>query len=119
MAVAQISILSKSDIELVHEKTLSILENPGVRVHSERALKALENGGATIDRKAMRGSIPESLVKETLRKLPKTVDLCARNPKQDMRAPKVGPPYMATNGTAVYMTDLETGNKHTTLGENL
>lgn len=119
MAVAQISILSKSDIELVHQKTLSILENPGVRVHSEKALMTLENGGATIDRKTMRGSIPESLVKETLRKLPKTVDLCARNPKHDMRAPKVGPPYMATNGTAVYMTDLVTGKKHTTLGEDL
>ena len=119
MAVAQISILSKSDIELVHEKTLRILENPGVMVRSARALRVLESGGAEIDRKGMRASIPESLVKETLKKLPRTVNLCARNPKQDMLAPKTGPPYMATNGTAVYMTDLETGEKHTTLGKDL
>jgi trimethylamine--corrinoid protein Co-methyltransferase len=119
MAVAQISILSKSDIELVHQKTLSILEDPGVRVLSERALNVLENCGAKIDRKGMRASIPEGLVKETLQKLPKTVKLCARNPKQDMQAPKVGPPYMATNGTAVYMTELDTGERKTTLGKDL
>ncbi len=119
MAVAQISILSGSEIEQVHQKTLSILEDPGVGVRSERALNVLENGGAKIDRKAMRASIPESLVKETLRKIPKIVRLCARNSKQDMQAPKVGPPYMATNGTAVYMTELDTGKKHTTLGKDL
>jgi len=119
MAVAQISILSRNDIELVHQKTLSILENPGVSVRSERALSVLENGGATIDKKALRASIPESLVKETLRKLPRTVRLCARNQKQDMQAPKVGPPYMATNGTAVYMTELDSGARHTTQGRDL
>jgi trimethylamine---corrinoid protein Co-methyltransferase len=111
MAVAQISILSRDDIELVHEKTLEILENPGVKVESENALRILAEGGASIDRKNMRASIPESLVRETVKRLPKQFKLCARNPKQDMIAPKAGPPYMATNGTAVYVTDLETERK--------
>jgi trimethylamine--corrinoid protein Co-methyltransferase len=119
MAVAQISILSKNDIDLVHQKTLSILEDPGVRVNSEKALAVLEQGGAKVDRRTMRASIPESLVKETVRSLPKTVKLCARNPRQDMVAPRVGPPYMATNGTAVYMTDLASGERRTTIGNDL
>ncbi len=119
MAVAQISILSRQDVELVHGKTLEMLEDPGVMVRSEKALRVLEEGGATIDWKAMRASIPESLVEETVKKLPRSIRLCARNPKQDMVAPRSGPPHMATNGTAVYMTDLETGARKTTKGSDL
>lgn len=119
MAVARISVLSKDDIDKVHEKTLRILEDPGVMIRSERALKVLEQGGADVDMKGMRASIPEDLVKETVRSMPKTVKLCARNPKQDMTAPKTGYPYMATNGTAVYMTDIGTGERRTTTGRDL
>lgn len=119
MAVAQISILSANEIEVVHEKTLKILQDPGVRIHSESALTVLEDAGARVDRKKMTASLPESLVKETLKRLPKSVTLAARNPKQDMTAPRAGPPFMATNGTAVYMTDLETGERRTTTGKDL
>ena len=119
MAVAQISILSKDEIELVHEKTLMILENPGIMVMSDSTLDILEEGGARIDRKRQVASLPESLIKETIRRLPREIKLCARNPKQDMAAPRDGPPYMATNGTAVYMTELDSGGKRTTLGKDL
>ncbi len=119
MGVARITILSNDEVEAVHEKTLELLENPGIRIQSERALRLLEEGGATIDRRGMRASIPEELVKETIRKLPKQVRLCARNPKQDMTAPKVDYPYMATNGTAVYVADPDTGEKRTSLARDL
>lgn len=119
MAVAQISILSKDEIELVHENTLKILEETGIRVLSPRALAVLERGGARIDKKESRAWIPESLVIETLRKVPRTVTLCARDPKQDMTAPRTGPPFMATNGTSVYMTDLDTGARRATTGKDL
>jgi len=119
MAVSQISILSRADIGLVHENTLRILEKPGVKVDSPAALDLLEEGGATVDRGLMRASIPENLVNETIRKIPKTIKLGARNPDQDMTIPRVGPPYMATNGTAVYMTDLESGEKRATMGKDL
>jgi trimethylamine--corrinoid protein Co-methyltransferase len=119
MAVAQISILSRSEMDKVHQKTLEILENPGVRVRSEVALKVLERGGAKIDMKSMRASIPESLVKETVSKLPKTVKLCSRDSKHDMAAPRSGYPYMATNGTAVYITDLASGQRRATTAKDL
>ena len=119
MAEAQISILSSKDIELLHEKTLEILMDPGVAVLSTKALAVLESCGAEIDSKAMRASIPESLVKWTLKKLPKKVTLAARDPRRDMVAPRRGPPFMATNGTAVYMTDLVTGVKRSTTSRDL
>lgn len=119
MAVAQISILSRDEIEAVHEKTLDILESPGVMVRSEKALRLLEEGGARVDWKEMRASIPEDLVNETLRKLPRRVRLCSRDPKKDMEAPRAGPPYMATNGTAVYVTDLDTGARRASTSKDL
>jgi trimethylamine--corrinoid protein Co-methyltransferase len=119
MAMVQISILSGDEIRMVHEQTLKILSETGVRIHSQKALDVLESGGAAVDGEAMRAFIPEELVKETLRRVPKSIRLCARNPRQDMPAPKDGPPYMATNGTAVYMTDLEDGSKRTTTTRDL
>lgn len=119
MAIAQIRILSKSDIEKVHEKTLEILQNPGVSVHSESVLRILEQGGAKIDRRAMKASIPEALVKETLKHLPRSMRFGSRNPKRDMVFPREGPPFIATNGTAVYMTDLGTGERRPTTGKDL
>ncbi len=119
MAVAQISILSREEIELMHERTLSILQNPGVKICSAAALKVLEDSGAKVDNKKMIASIPEDLVKETLKKLPRKVTLAARNPKQDMKAPRPGPPFMATNGTAIYIRDMATGEKRTTTSRDL
>jgi len=119
MAVAQISILSEDEIELVHQKTVKILEETGITVLSSQALATLGSGGAIIDKKSMRARIPEGLVKETIRRIPKRVRLCARNPKQDMPVPRVGPPYMATNGTAVYMPDSRTGKRRATTGKDL
>jgi len=119
MAVAKISILSREDIELVHQESLSILERTGVSVLSDRALDVLEAGGAAVDRDAKRARLPEELVRETLRRIPKEITLCGRDPGRDMHAPRTGPPWMATNGTAVYMTDLATGERRATVGRDL
>lgn len=119
MAEGRISVLSGDEIELVHENSLRTLGSTGVLVRSGQVLKLLEDGGAKVDRSSMRARLPEELVAETMRKVPKRIRLCARDPKHDMEAPRTGPPYMATNGTAVYMTDLETGEKRPTMGKDL
>ncbi|MBU1158891.1 MAG: trimethylamine methyltransferase family protein [Candidatus Thermoplasmatota archaeon] len=119
MAGGQINILSEEQIGLVHENTLHLLTKPGVRVASEIVLKLLADGGADVDLGARIARIPEELVEETISKVPKSITLGARDPKREMVAPRKGPPYMATNGTAVYMTDLETGAKRPTMGNDL
>ncbi|MEW5748837.1 MAG: trimethylamine methyltransferase family protein [Candidatus Thermoplasmatota archaeon] len=119
MASGHISILTTEEIGLVHENTLRILETPGIKVGSEAALRLLESGGAEVDMGSMRARIPEDLVNETVRRMPKEIVLGARDPKRAMRAPRRGPPFMATNGTAVYMTDLGTGQKRPTQGKDL
>ena len=119
MSICLISILSEDDIEQIHENTLYLLSETGIKVGSEKALEMLEHGGASIDRTISMAYIEEHMVNDAIKTLPKEISLCARNPAQDMRAPRKGFPYMATNGTAVYTRDLETGEKRMTMGKDL
>jgi trimethylamine--corrinoid protein Co-methyltransferase len=119
MSICQISILSGDDIERVHENTLYILEETGVKVLSEKALEMLERGGASVDREIMTAYLPEYLINEAVKSLPKDISLCARNPAHDMRTPRRGYPYTATNGTAVYTRDIATGEKRMTMAKDL
>jgi trimethylamine--corrinoid protein Co-methyltransferase len=119
MSVCRLSVLSDEDIETVHDKTLEMLEETGVRVKSESTLEILERGGAIVDWDIMTAYLPEYMVDDAVKRLPKEISLCGRLPERDMRAPKLGPPFMATNGTAVYITDLETGEKRTSMGGDL
>ena len=119
MSICQISILSSDDVEQVHENTLYVLEETGVKVLSEKALDMLERGGAIVDRDISTAYLTEHMVNEAVKSMPKEISLCARNPAQDMRVPRAGMPYMAQTGTAVYMWDLETGEKRATMGKDL
>ena len=119
MSVCQISILSVNDIELVHENTLYILEEIGVKVLSRKALDMLEKGGALVDPDIMTAYLPEYMVNDAVKSLPKNIRLCARNPAQDMQTPRKEYPYTATNGTAVYTRDIDTGEKRMTTAKDL
>lgn len=119
MSICQISILSEDDIELVHGNTLYILEEIGVKVLSRKALDMLERGGASVDPEIMTAYLPEYMVNDAVKSLPKSIRLCARNPTQDMQTPRRKYPYTATNGTAVYTRDIDTGEKRMTMAKDL
>jgi len=119
MSICQISILSEDDKDLVHENTLFILEETGIKVMSEKALEILEKGGASVDRDISTAYLPEYLINDAIKSMPKEITLAARNPEQDMKVPRKGYPYMATNGTAVYTRDIETGEKRMTMAKDL
>ena len=119
MSTCQISILSEDDIEQIHDNTLYLLSETGIKVGSAKALDMLEHGGASVDRDIKTAYIEEHMVKDAVKSLPKEITLAARNPAQDMRAPRKEFPYMATNGTAVYTRDIDTGEKRMTMGKDL
>ncbi|UCE45850.1 MAG: trimethylamine methyltransferase family protein [Methanobacteriota archaeon] len=119
MSVCQISILSEDDIERIHENTILVLEEVGVKVGSNKALEMLEHGGATVDPDIRTAYIEEHMVNDAVKSMPKEIRLCARNPAQDMQTPRKEYPYMATNGTAVYVKDYGTGEKRMSMGKDL
>lgn len=80
----QLRLFSRDQVERVHATSLRILEEVGCTTNSDRILKVFEEGGAEIDRKEKRVRIHEELVKEALKKAPKSWIVCGRNPEYDV-----------------------------------
>ncbi len=79
----QLKTLSKGEIYDIHLSILRLLEEHGVRVENERALKILGEAGAKVNWKRKTALIPSYLVKEAVKKAPKSIRLCGRNSDQD------------------------------------
>jgi len=118
MAIMRINFLTKDEEDFIHAESIRSLETIGVLVRSESVAKMLANNGAEVDEKGV-AKIPESIVNEALQKAPKEFTLCARDPKNDLKIPVDGAPFVSTDGLTVYMYDLETGEKRTTTKKDL
>jgi len=101
--------LDRDEEDLIHQQSIKSLSEIGVLVRSEKVLDLLERSGATVDRKSGVALIPENMVNEALKKAPKTIRLCARDPHNDLEIPVEGVPFIATDGLTVYIRDFETG----------
>jgi len=104
------SLLSKDDLDSIHWATLDVMENTGVKIYSENALKILDNAGAFVDYRKNMAKIPAHLVEEALRKAPRHIRLCARNPKFDIKLDGKHV-YFSTDGIGIATIDVETGEK--------
>ena len=112
MAAARLKFLDKREEDFVHEQSLKCLREIGVLVRSPKVLKTLQSAGASIDTRTGIAKIPESMVVEALKKAPRTITLCGRNPRQDLRLPVDASPHVGTTGLGIYMRDIDTGKKH-------
>ena len=110
MARSSINLLSRDEIEDIHNASLEILENPGLEILSKRALDILKEAGGNVDYEKNRATIPRDLVKEALEMAPKTLTYGARNPKNSFLLDK-RETHFTTNGYAVFIRDLETGKR--------
>ena len=68
MHTALSNLLSRADVELIHEHSLRVLESVGIRVPSADALGALEAAGAKIDRSSLVARLPRSLVEQSVQR---------------------------------------------------
>ncbi|HYB85035.1 MAG TPA: trimethylamine methyltransferase family protein [archaeon] len=80
----QLRFLNRKQIEEVHGATIEVLESVGLRSASERILDVFRRGGAEVEQKDKRIRIPEHLVEESLRKAPRQITLCGRDPGDDI-----------------------------------
>ena len=119
MAVLRTKFLERGEEELIHEQSLKSLQEIGVLIHSPRVLQMLQEAGAKVDAKAEIAKLPESLVKDALKKAPKRIRYAARDSKKDFEIPTERWPFTATNGLAVHIADLETGTDHPSTRDDL
>ncbi len=111
-------ILSKESLDAIHYATLGVLEKTGVIVESDKALKILEEAGCTVDHKKHLALIPPYLVKEALRRKPKNLIMCARNPKNDFREDGRHIAF-CTDGSGAYTLDPKTGVRRASTKEDV
>jgi trimethylamine--corrinoid protein Co-methyltransferase len=111
MAVARLRFLDKDEEELIDQLSMECLDTIGVKVKSETVLKMLAKAGANVDPKSQIAKIPEELVREALKTVPKQMMLHARDSKHDMHVPVTSWPYVGTTGLGTYIVDINTGKR--------
>jgi len=103
-------VLSPSELEQIHEATLTVLEEVGVRFPSEKALDILERGGCQVDRATQVARFPRALVMEAVSLVPDSYVLAGRDPACDMVIDGRHC-YLSNDGSGVFVYDHRTGEK--------
>ncbi len=81
---APFEILSSDDLDKIHGATMEVLQRLGIKVLEPNALDLFDDAGAEVDKKTRIVRIPESLVKETLRKAPSEFKMFGRDPEYEL-----------------------------------
>lgn len=81
----KMEILSRSDMDMIHETTLRVLEEPGIMVNHEGARKIFKNAGCNVDEKSGIVTIPDYVVKKALSTAPGSFIFHSRNGKHDVK----------------------------------
>ena len=104
MARPALRLLSKEEVNEVHEESLRLLEEVGVFVDNVRALELLKEGGAHVEGKIAK--IPRDLVLQCLNYVPKSLKLYYRDGKRYVR---IGDDNVIFNpgSTAIKILDLK------------
>jgi len=71
---------------------------------SKKALDVLQEAGAKVDYEKKRATIPANVVEEAVKRAPKTLRCCARNPRYDFMLDKKEV-HFTTDGYAPFIRD--------------
>lgn len=110
MSKASMAVLSKSEIEMIHDTSLRMLSDVGFKIDSPKARKMLANAGVKTDNDKQLIFLDERLVKDALRSAPKTISICSRGGK-DYTIPHEGVQLVSTDGQPAAVFDVSTGRK--------
>src|SRR5512137_805323 len=110
MPMASMVVMSKNEIEMVHETSLRMLSEVGYQIDSPRVLKMLAGAGVRTDEKKHLIFLDERFVKDALRTAPKYVKICSRGGK-DFTIPQDGVQLISPDGQPPAIFDIETGTK--------
>jgi trimethylamine--corrinoid protein Co-methyltransferase len=108
--VLSLEVLSRADVERIHQATLEVLDRTGVRFPSTLALDILEDSGAAVDREARVARLPPDIVMRAMKHAPASYTLAARDPACDLRL-EGRRCHLSTDGCGVEIVDLESGRR--------
>ena len=110
MSKARMVVLSKNEIEMVHETSLRMLSEIGYKIDSPRVLKMLADAGVRTDEKKQLIFLDERFIKEALRSAPKSIKICSRGGK-DYTIPQEGVQLVSPDGQPAAVFELAKGKK--------
>jgi len=111
MAIARLKFLSKDEEDKVHELSVKVLKTIGVKVHSPTVLKMLAQAGAEVDAKTEIVKMDEALIKDALKKAPRSFTIASRDAKHDIKLPATTWPYASLGGLVSWIEEYGT-KKH-------
>jgi len=111
MSRAQLTVLSRDEIESIRSATLDLVEEVGIVVREPRAMALLLEAGATRVDSGERVLLPAALVNEAVGKVPKTWTWHAREPKHSFRVGEGGRTRLGPGSAATHYVDSETGKR--------
>lgn len=110
--MSRFSILSKQDIETLHEATLNLMEDYGVCVFGKEAQEILSGAGCEVDRLTGRVKFPRNLVNDCIQSAPAKFSFYGRPTKENPEGKPRDSGSSATFttfGTGVMVIDPYTG----------
>ena len=110
-------VLTKSQIERLHENSLRILENIGVRVPHAEMLARFADAGARVDRIEQRVHIPAALVARCLAQAGKQYTLYGRDLTRTAAFGQGRRNYNSIAGEASWVETPGAGRRYTTLAD--
>jgi trimethylamine--corrinoid protein Co-methyltransferase len=107
MPRTRLEILSKDEIDQIHQASLDILATAGVQIDDSAARRMLGEAGVEIDESKRIARIPEAIVRDGLKKAPKQLALYGRDGTHPVALDQWST-YFTTGGYATYVYDLST-----------
>lgn len=101
-------LLTDDQINQIHQAALNVLENVGLQFDNPAARQILSSAGATVDHQSTIVKIPESLVQESLRHAPSTIQLYDRDGAPSLHLAE-GEVHFNPGSSALNLLDRDTG----------
>jgi trimethylamine--corrinoid protein Co-methyltransferase len=103
-----IDLLSREQLDQLHEATLQVLADTGVTVRSPAVVSSLAERGAVVDVERSLVKFPAAMVEAALEDAPKSYLLAGRDPAVDMTLDRTAG-YLCVEGGLPEVVDLQTG----------
>lgn len=101
-----LDVLEKNDLDQIHQTAMKVLREVGVKMDHPEVLKLFKANGCEVDEAKKAVKIPESLVKEQLKHVPKKFDIYTRGlERMEVGADRF---YMLSPSDNAYILDMNT-----------
>lgn len=107
--IRQLRILSKEDMQKIHDASLEILKKTGMRIDHQKAREILQEAGARVDNETKIVRFPNKLVENCLKMHPRTVTYGGREPIYDFTIKAGIKPTSRATAMGTFYMDIKTG----------